>query len=101
MCEVMDACCEQDGTPKAKLHGLRMMNQEIFTRMPFSSVDSTNVARNIGLDKRWNGSYQPPTKRARAAVLVARIEAFNSPSRWDRAEAAKYAENMEFAFDVY
>ena len=30
----------------AKIHGLRMMNPAIWTRLPFASVDSSNIARN-------------------------------------------------------
>src|SRR5262249_6739708 len=60
MIEVMDAACESDGRPKVKLHGLRMMSPAIFTVMPFSSVDSTNVARNIGLDSRWKAATYAP-----------------------------------------
>lgn len=84
MQEAMGVLCNKDGWPKTKIHGLRMLNPKIFTKFPFSSVDSTNVAMNIGIDKRWaSGAYPPPSKRARAAVLVSRIEAFNSCSRWN------------------
>lgn len=65
-----------------KLHGLRMLNPEIFTRLPLSSADSTNVGRNIGLDKKWTGSYQPPSKEWRAQILRARIESQNAPATW-------------------
>ncbi len=39
------------GQPVTKLHGLRMLNPLIFTKLPLASADSTNVARNIGIDK--------------------------------------------------
>lgn len=58
-------------------------SHKVFTRFPFSSVDSTNIGRNIGIDQAWRGTYQPATKEARAAVMRGRIEAHNAPARWD------------------
>jgi hypothetical protein len=68
-----------DGRPVCKLHGLRMLNPEITTRVPLASADSTNVARNIGMDGAWRGSYQPRTKEARVDILVERIESAITP----------------------
>lgn len=69
------------GYPIAKLHGLRMLNKDIFMHLPLSSADSTNVARNIGIDKAWaKSAYAPASKETRAAVLVERIESMNSAS---------------------
>jgi hypothetical protein len=82
--EAMDVACDADGYPLAKLHGLRMLDPDVFTRLPFASADSTNAARNIGIDSRWRGTYTPPDKPWRAQVLCARIEAFQSPARWER-----------------
>lgn len=65
--------------PHTKLHGLRMLNPAIVTKVPLSSADSTNVARNIGIDLHWKGSYPPATKEARTDVLVARIESHQAP----------------------
>lgn len=76
--EAMRAVCDRNGNPVCKLHGLRMLNQEVFRRLPFASADSTNIARNIGIDSAWRGTYQPPTKEVRAAVLRSRIEADNA-----------------------
>jgi hypothetical protein len=79
----MRVVCNDDGQPLVKLHGLRMLNPEVFTRLPFASADSTNIGRNIGIDQAWkNGNYPPPTKDMRAAVMRARIEAYNAPPRW-------------------
>jgi hypothetical protein len=82
MARAMRVLCNDDGEPLCKLHGLRMLNPEIFTRLPLSSADSTNVARNVGLDSKWRGTYRPPTKEARAAVIRERIESQNAPARW-------------------
>jgi len=76
--DVIRHVVDKNGYPITKLHGLRMLNKTIFTRLPLSSADSTNVARNIGIDKKWVGSYQPASKETRAQILVERIEAYNS-----------------------
>jgi hypothetical protein len=70
------------GQSPCKLHGLRMLNPAIFSKIPFSSVDSTNIARNIGIDKAWNGSYMPPDKAWRAKVMASRIESVNGAQSW-------------------
>ena len=80
--QAMRVICNDEGQPLVKLHGLRMLNPAIFTKFPFSSADSTNIGRNIGIDKSWKGNYMPPTKEARAMVMRSRIEAHNSPSVW-------------------
>lgn len=68
-----------DGRPLVKLHGLRMLSPAIVTRVPLASADSTNVARNIGIDGAWTGRYAPATKEGRTDVLVERIERHQSP----------------------
>lgn len=81
MKQAMHAVCGADGRPLCKLHGLRMLNPKVFTRLPLASADSTNIGRNVGIDKNWaKGNYLPPTKEARAQVMRSRIEAHNSPS---------------------
>lgn len=70
---------DQHGQPITKLHGLRMLNPLIFTKLPLASADSTNVARNIGIDKACSGAYAPASKETRAALMVERIESHNSP----------------------
>lgn len=72
---------DENGYPITKLHGLRMLNADIFRHIPLSSADSTNVARNIGIDKAWvKSAYAPASKETRAAILVERIESYNSAS---------------------
>ena len=83
MHEVMGVACYGGEIPKCKLHGLRMLDPTIFSHLPLSSADSTNVARNIGIDVRWSGPYVPPSKETRALVLIDRIE--------NHASAATYA----------
>lgn len=84
MSQAMRVICDDMGRPICKLHGLRMLDPAIFTKLPFSSADSTNIGRNVGIDVKWkNGNYPPPTKEARAQVMRARIEAYNAPSQWN------------------
>lgn len=84
MSEAMNSVCPY-GSPKAKLHGLRMLDPKVFQMYPFSSADSTNVARNIGIDSRWKGTYTPHSKSVRGIVLAERIEAHQSSSEWNPA----------------
>lgn len=78
MDEVLPAILDSEGYPICKLHGLRMLNQTLFTKLPLATADSTNVARNIKIDKAWRGTYQPSSMETRAQVLVERIESYNS-----------------------
>lgn len=81
----MHVVCDNQGRPQAKLHGLRMLNPKVFTRLPFASADSTNIGRNIGIDKAWRGTYLPHNKDMRAAVMRGRIEDENAPATWEPA----------------
>lgn len=87
MAEAMDVLCDRDGRPACKLHGLRMLNPDIFTRFPFASADSTNIARNVGIDSAWRGTYAPASKDARAQVMRERIEAHQPCVFWSRSNA--------------
>lgn len=79
----MDAICDDHGRPLCRLHGLRMLDPQIFSRLPFASADSTNAAVNGGSVSRF-GMYCPPTAGQRAAVIADRIESHNSASTWVR-----------------
>jgi hypothetical protein len=84
MAEAMNVICDKNGRPCAKIHGLRMLNPEIYTRFPFASADSTNIGQNIGIDSAWKGTYTPPTKECRAALMRERIESHQSLTFWNR-----------------
>jgi hypothetical protein len=89
MSDAMDEITDQDGFPMAKLHGLRMLDPGISSYIPFASADSTNVARNIGLDVRWNGPYVPTNQKVRAAVIMDRIENHACAAFWHRGFCVK------------
>lgn len=76
----LPAISDPAGRPLVKLHGLRMLNPAIVTKVPLASADSTNVARNIGIDSAWTGSKAPATKELRATLLVEHIERHQSPT---------------------
>lgn len=81
MSEAMNAICDDQGRPMAKLHGLRMLDPGIFTKLPLASADSTNAAVNSGSLDRF-GMYVPPTAAQRSAVIAERIESHNSAASW-------------------
>lgn len=83
MREAMSVICDKNGNPICKVHGLRMLNPAVFTRLPLSSADSTNIARNIGIDSAWKGTYLPPSKDVRARVMRERIESHQSITFWN------------------
>lgn len=60
LAQIMTCLCDQQGYPRCKLHGLRMLDPVIFSHVPLASADSCNVARNIGIDSAWTGPYAPP-----------------------------------------
>lgn len=97
MADAMDVACDKHGRPACKLHGLRMLNVDVFTRLPLASADSTNIGRNVGIDSKWRGPYAPASKDVRALVMRERIEQHQSALLWDRSVLSQQA---EFAFDA-
>lgn len=81
MGEAMRVACDADGRPKARLHGLRMLDPAIFQHLPLASADSTNAAVNSGSLSRF-GMYKPPTACQRAEIIAERIEVCNSAPIW-------------------
>jgi hypothetical protein len=81
MAEVMEAACDSDGRPLAKLHGLRMLDPAIFHRLPLASADSTNAVRNSSGFSRF-GMYCPPNASTRMSIIAERIEAHQSAAVW-------------------
>lgn len=92
--EAMTVLCDQDGFPKVKLHGLRMLNPGIFSKLPLSSADSSMVARNVGMDGRWKTNIVPKSKIIRAAILMERIERHASAAFWNPDSIGAY-QNMD------
>lgn len=82
MAQAMAVACDEAGRPRAKLHGLRMLNRRIFTRLPLASADSTNAARNSGSVSRFGGMYRPRHPWQRATLIAWDIEDETSPEVW-------------------
>ncbi len=85
MAKAMAVCCDNDGRPLTRLHGLRMLSPTVFSHIPLASADSTNVARNIGIDKAWRGPYTPVSPMTRSLVLAERIESHVAAARFNAA----------------
>jgi hypothetical protein len=81
MADAMDAICDEQGRPPCKLHGLRMLDPAIFSRLPLASADSTNAVRNSSGTERF-GMYWPPTAAQRMDTIASRIEAHQSAAVW-------------------
>lgn len=83
MAAAMEVCCTDAGQPRTKLHGLRMLDPEVFTRLPLASADSTNAVRNSSSFRRF-GIYQPPNASTRMAIIAERIESHQAAPLWMR-----------------
>lgn len=81
MSEAMPYACDSTGRPVSRLHGLRMLDPEVFTKLPLASADSTNAVRNSSSYKRF-GMYVPPNASTRMAIIAERIEAHQSAALW-------------------
>ena len=68
MHEAMGVLCDKHGKPEVKIHMLRCLDPDIFTKFPFHSGDSTNVAMNHNR-KGWE-------------PIMERIEAHDSPKTY-------------------
>lgn len=80
--EMMEVICDRQGRPRAKLHGLRMLNPKVFVDLPLESADSCNAGRNNHESGRWPTAYTPIDAGRRAAVIGDRIESQQSASEW-------------------
>lgn len=87
MSDAMRVACDADGRPRTRLHGLRMLDPDIFGRLPLRSADSTNAVVNSSAASRF-GQYVPATSSQRSAVIADRIERFSSPAEFMDAEQA-------------
>lgn len=83
MADFMDYVTDEDGVLPCKVHGLRMLDSNLFKYLPLHSGDSTNAGVNGHIPmkkppfpavKRWQGNER----------IAQRIESFQSASYWDR-----------------
>ena len=81
MREAFEVICDEDGYPRRRIHGLRMLSEHIVAEFPFYSCDSTNVAQN-GLRRAL--SLGRDDSAWGCEVDAGRIERVQSPSRYVR-----------------
>jgi hypothetical protein len=79
--DAMRVACDPDGRARCRLHGLRMLDPEIFTRLPLASADSCNAVVNAGSIGRF-GMYPAPDAWQRASDIAAIVEQHNSSPVW-------------------
>lgn len=77
MDEAMAAICV-DGRPRCRLHGLRMLNVDVFRFLPLASADSTNAAQNASR-KAMQVQCSPLAGRR---LIAEHIESVNSARVW-------------------
>lgn len=94
MAEAMEVACDENGLPRVKLHGLRMLDPGVFSKLPLASADSCSVARNVGLDTRWKSALLPSNRTLRAQILMDRIETHATCAQWN-ADNIKLYQNFE------
>lgn len=86
MTEAMTALCDDEGRPPCRLHGLRMMREDIIERLPLSSADSATACRSSRhhADNPRCGKAVLGVKshRVRAEILALRLESVQSAERW-------------------
>ena len=78
MNEAFKVICE-NGEPRCRIHGLRMLRSEIVSAYPFYSCDSTNVAQN---GKREALRHKSGDSVWGSEVIAHRIESVQSPSKF-------------------
>ncbi|NBW21797.1 MAG: hypothetical protein EBR82_78970 [Caulobacteraceae bacterium] len=82
MQEAFECCTDDNGQPRAKLHGLRMLDPELFQYMPLASADSTNAAQNGSRTARRCGC----NTLTGTTIIADRIESFQSAAKWTTRE---------------
>lgn len=94
--DLMDKICT-NGIPPCKLHGLRMLNPKVFTKIPLHSGDSSNASTNSGLCMRKG--VHPCLERWQGAERIARrIEAYQSAAAWDRSSITREDTDVPLPF---
>lgn len=91
MNEMREVVCDSMGRPKGgvKLHLLRGLNPNYFTKLPAASADSVTVRINIGMDCPWPEIYAVSSKAIRGVAYATRIETFQSSPVWELFELDK------------
>lgn len=94
MSEAMERACDKDGRPLCRLWGLRQMNPTVFSHVPYSFVDSSTIARSVGVDKSVPKRYKHLPPKQRALMMAFDCDRHKSAARWCGSSGIQ--ENMEF-----
>lgn len=98
MNEAMKVVCNKDGFPQVKIHMLRCLNPKIFTKYPFYSGDSTNLAQNHSLYNSVKGNkklnIQPSNDGWK--IVMNWIEKYNSPLCYEFLKYKKMSQGSLF-----
>lgn len=86
MTEVMGVACNERGQTKVPLHGLRMMNATVISRVPLTSVDSTNLARNHARHRKGVGTSLSPGQAV--MIFADRLERHVTAAKWNQEHGA-------------
>jgi len=99
MSEIMGYLCDDEGRPPVKLHGLRMLDPNVFRFLPLSSADSANAARNSGDFGRY-GMYVPPSRSQRANIIADRVEQYQSSPVWDKKQIKGLCDTLSYGLGL-
>lgn len=83
MADFMDYVTDDSGVLPCKVHGLRMLDPNIFKYLPLHSGDSTNAGVNGHIPMK-KGVYKAITRWQGNERIAQRIEAYQSAPIWDR-----------------
>lgn len=78
--QIMETVCE-NGQPKVKPHGLRMLRPAICQYLPVASADSAGVSRSVGTTN-WGGCYRQASDPVKARVLIEHYESVQGAAMW-------------------
>lgn len=71
MDQIMKILCDKDGKPLVKIHALKCLNPKVFIYFPFTSADSSNLARN---HFKVKGGIE---------TLLKRLDCFQAPKTYE------------------
>ena len=78
--QIMKTVCE-DGKPKVKLHGLRMLRPAVCKYLPLASADPAGVSRGVGTTN-WGGCYRQASDPVKAQALLDHYESAQGAAVW-------------------
>lgn len=109
MSEAMRVACDKEGSPgsatlpasgPARLHGLGMLDWEIYSRIPFACADSANAVINRNSKERF-GYYCMPSEADRATAIAYCSQRSSSAPFWHPSNNPYFAgESQEELFKL-